>query len=199
MEEAAELVDRIENGGRLPMLTSCCPGWVNFFEHEFPDLLDIPSTCKSPQQMFGAIAKSYYAKKMRIDPKDLVVVSVMPCLAKKYEAARPEMKNDVDIVVSTREIAKMMKEAGIQFNQLQDEEFIFNIFSVIAEGNQNSVIRHICQVYTCTDAGFLIIGQILITYGTNQSAGVLSVNLQLLLVYRGIADYQIFISQSYIG
>ena len=123
MEEAAELVDRIENGGRLPMLTSCCPGWVNFFEHEFPDLLDIPSTCKSPQQMFGAIAKSYYAKKMRIDPKDLVVVSVMPCLAKKYEAARPEMKNDVDIVVSTREIAKMMKEAGIQFNQLQDEEF----------------------------------------------------------------------------
>ena len=83
--------------------------------------------------------------------------------------------------------------------QLQDEEFIFNIFSVIAEGNQNSVIRHICQVYTSTDAGFLIIGQILIAYGTNQRAGVLAVNLQLLLVYGGIADYQIFISQSYIG
>lgn len=123
MEEAAELVDRIENHGRLPMLTSCCPGWVNFFEHEFTDLLDVPSSCKSPQQMFGAIAKSYYAKKMNIDPKNMIVVSVMPCLAKKYEAARPEMGDDVDIVVSTREIAKMIKEAGIQFNKLEDEEF----------------------------------------------------------------------------
>lgn len=123
MEEAAELMDRIQNGGRLPMLTSCCPGWVNFFEHEFTDLLDVPSTCKSPQQMFGAIAKSYYAKKMNISPEDMVVVSVMPCLAKKYEAAREEMNHDVDIVVSTREIAKMFKEAGIQFNDLADEDF----------------------------------------------------------------------------
>ncbi len=123
MEEATELMDRIQNGGRLPMLTSCCPGWINFFEHEFTDLLDVPSSCKSPQQMFGAIAKSYYAKKMNIDPKKLVVVSVMPCLAKKYEAAREEMNNDVDIVISTRELAKMIKEAGIHFNSLQDEEF----------------------------------------------------------------------------
>lgn len=123
MEEATELMDRIQNGGRLPMLTSCCPGWINFFEHEFADLLDVPSSCKSPQQMFGAIAKSYYAKKMNIDPKNLVVVSVMPCLAKKYEAAREEMGNDVDIVISTRELAKMIKEAGIHFNSLQNEEF----------------------------------------------------------------------------
>ena len=123
MEEASELMDRIQNGGRLPMLTSCCPGWVKFFEHEFPDLLDVPSTCKSPQQMFGAIAKTYYAQKMGIDPKDMVVVSVMPCLAKKYEAARPEMNNDVDIVISTRELAKMIKEAGIIFSELEDEEF----------------------------------------------------------------------------
>lgn len=123
MEEAAELVDRIQNGGRLPMLTSCCPGWINFFEHEFTDLLDVPSSCKSPQQMFGAIAKSYYAKTLNIDPKNLIVVSVMPCLAKKYEAAREEMGNDVDIVISTREIAKMIKEAGIHFNLLEDEEF----------------------------------------------------------------------------
>lgn len=123
MEEAAELVDRIEHNGRLPMLTSCCPGWINFFEHEFTDLLDVPSSCKSPQQMFGAIAKSYYAKKMNVDPKDMVVVSIMPCLAKKYEAARPEMGDDVDIVVSTREIAKMIKEAGIQFNHLPEEDF----------------------------------------------------------------------------
>jgi len=123
MEEAAELMDRIKNGGRLPMLTSCCPGWINFFEHEFTDLLDIPSSCKSPQQMFGAIAKSYYAKKMNINPKNIIVVSVMPCLAKKYEAAREEMKNEVDIVISTRELAQMIKEAGISFNDLPDEEF----------------------------------------------------------------------------
>ena len=123
MEEATELMDRIQNGGRLPMLTSCCPGWINFFEHEFADLLDVPSSCKSPQQMFGAIAKTYYAKKMNIDPKDMIVVSVMPCLAKKYEAARAEMHSDVDIVISTREVAKMIKEAGIHFNSLQDEDF----------------------------------------------------------------------------
>lgn len=123
MEEAAELVDRITNGGRLPMLTSCCPGWINFFEHEFTDLLDVPSSCKSPQQMFGAIAKSYYAKQLNIDPKNLVVVSVMPCLAKKYEAAREEMGNDVDIVISTREVTKMIKEAGIHFNSLAEEDF----------------------------------------------------------------------------
>ena len=123
MEEATELMDRIQNGGRLPMLTSCCPGWINFFEDEFTDLLDVPSSCKSPQQMFGAIAKSYYAKKMNIDPKNMVVVSVMPCLAKKYEAARKEMNNEVDIVISTRELAKMIKEAGINFNSLADEEF----------------------------------------------------------------------------
>lgn len=123
MEEATEFIDRIKNGGRLPMLTSCCPGWINFFEHEFTDLLDVPSSCKSPQQMFGAIAKSYYAKKMKIRPEDMVVVSVMPCLAKKYEAARPEMGDDVDIVISTRELAKMIKEAGIAFNDLPDEDF----------------------------------------------------------------------------
>lgn len=123
MEEAAELMDRIKNGGRLPMLTSCCPGWINFFEHEFADLLDIPSSCKSPQQMFGAVAKTYYAEKMNINPEDIVVVSVMPCLAKKYEAARPEMNKDVDIVISTRELAKMIKEAGINFTDLKDEEF----------------------------------------------------------------------------
>ncbi|WP_125152527.1 NADH-dependent [FeFe] hydrogenase, group A6 [Clostridium rectalis] len=127
IEEASELIHRIENGKRLPMLTSCCPGWIKFFEHSFSDLLDIPSTCKSPQQMFGAIAKTYLAKKMGVDPKNLIVVSVMPCLAKKYEAARPEMYTngipDVDIVISTRELAKMIKESGINFNSLEDELF----------------------------------------------------------------------------
>lgn len=123
MEEASELMHRITHGGRLPMLTSCCPGWISFFEHEFSDLLDVPSSCKSPQQMFGAIAKTYFAEKMSMDPKDIILVSVMPCLAKKYEAARPEMNNDVDIVITTRELAKMIKEAGINFTSLKDEEF----------------------------------------------------------------------------
>lgn len=123
MEEATELMSRITNGGKLPMFTSCCPGWINFIEHEFSDLLDSPSSCKSPQQMFGAVAKTYFAEKMNVDPKDIILVSVMPCLAKKYEAARPEMNSDVDIVISTRELAKMIKEAGINFAQLQDEDF----------------------------------------------------------------------------
>lgn len=123
MEEATEFINRIQNGGRLPMLTSCCPSWIKFFEYEFSDLLDIPSTCKSPQQMFGAIAKTYYAEKMKIDPKNIVVVSLMPCLAKKYEANRSEMNNDVDVVISTREFIKMIKEAGIDFPNLEDENF----------------------------------------------------------------------------
>lgn len=123
MEEASELMHRITHGGTLPMLTSCCPGWINFFEHEFSDLLGSPSSCKSPQQMFGAIAKTYYAEKMNLDPKNIVLVSAMPCVAKKYEAARPEMNNDVDIVITTRELARMIKESGINFTSLKDEEF----------------------------------------------------------------------------
>lgn len=127
IEEASEFVHRIEHNGKLPMLTSCCPAWVKFFEHQFPDMLDIPSTCKSPHEMFGAIAKTYYAQKMNIDPKDMVVVSVMPCLAKKYEASRPELSDEygqnVDYVVSTRELAMMIKESGINFTELEDEDF----------------------------------------------------------------------------
>lgn len=127
MEEASEFVHRLQHGGRLPILTSCCPGWVKFFEHQFPDLLDIPSTCKSPHEMFGAITKTYLAEKLGVDPKNIVVVSVMPCLAKKYEAARPELTNDgnpdVDIVITTRELAKMLKEAGIDFHSLEDGDF----------------------------------------------------------------------------
>lgn len=127
MEEASELIHRIENGGRLPMLTSCCPAWVKFFEHQFPDLLDIPSTCKSPQIMLGSMAKTYYADKIGKKAKDIVVVSVMPCLAKKAEAARPELtkdhNNDVDIVITTRELGQMLKEAGVDFAGLPDTEF----------------------------------------------------------------------------
>ncbi len=127
MEEASEFVHRLNHGGKLPILTSCCPGWVKFFEHQFPDMLDIPSTSKSPHEMFGAITKTYYANLIGVDPKDIYVVSVMPCLAKKYEAARPELSNeglqDVDIVITTRELAQMMKEANIDLMKLEGEDF----------------------------------------------------------------------------
>ncbi|MGL5345920.1 MAG: NADH-dependent [FeFe] hydrogenase, group A6 [Peptostreptococcaceae bacterium] len=127
LEEASEFVHRLQHGGKLPMLTSCCPAWVNFFEKHFEDLLDIPSSCKSPQEMFGSIAKNYFAPKINLQPEDLTVVSVMPCVAKKYEAARPELSNrgvsDVDVVITTRELAKMIKESGINFNLLEDGEF----------------------------------------------------------------------------
>lgn len=128
MEEATELVHRIKHGGRLPMLTSCCPAWVKFFEHQFPDLLDVPSTCKSPHEMLGVLTKSYYAETYGIDPKKITVVSVMPCVAKKYEAARPELGQnkvtpDVDIVITTRELARMIREAGIHFDHLKNQVF----------------------------------------------------------------------------
>ena len=127
MEEASEFVHRLKHGGKLPILTSCCPGWVKFFEHQFSDMLDIPSSCKSPHEMFGSVAKTYLADKLGVKPENMVVVSVMPCVAKKYEAARPELGHggtkDVDIVITTRELARMINEAGISFNQLEDEEF----------------------------------------------------------------------------
>ena len=127
MEEGTEFIERLKNGGKLPMITSCSPGWIKFCEHNFPDFLDNLSTCKSPHQMFGAILKTYYAEKMGIDPAKMFVVSVMPCVAKKFEAGRPEMEvnklRDVDAVISTRELAKMIKQSGILFNKLPDEKF----------------------------------------------------------------------------
>ncbi len=127
MEEGTEFINRVKNGGKLPMITSCSPGWIKFCEHNFPDFLDNLSTCKSPHEMFGAIIKSYYAEKEGINPADIYVVSVMPCTAKKYEAQREEMKGtgyrDVDAVITTRELAKMIKECGTDFVKLSDEEF----------------------------------------------------------------------------
>ena len=127
MEEGTELVDRITNKGVLPMITSCSPGWIKFCEHYYPEFLPNLSTCKSPHEMEGAMIKSYYAERAEIDPKDIVVVSVMPCTAKKFEAKRPELSNgglpDVDVVITTRELARMIKEANIDFNKLPDEEF----------------------------------------------------------------------------
>lgn len=129
MEEATEFLHRFTKGGTLPLITSCSPGWVKFCEHNFPDFLDNLSSCKSPQQMFGAIAKTYYAKKMGLDPKDIVVVSVMPCTAKKFEAGRDDQSAagagipDVDIAITTREFARMIRRAGLNFTALPDEEF----------------------------------------------------------------------------
>lgn len=133
MEEGAELLDRLTkhlNGDKdvqLPILTSCCPAWVKFFEHHFPEMKDIPSTARSPQQMFGAMAKTYFANQVKVNRKDLVVVSIMPCVAKKYECTRDEFKvdgnPDVDYSVSTRELAHLIKRANIDFHALEDSDF----------------------------------------------------------------------------
>lgn len=127
MEEANEFIERVTTGGTLPMITSCSPGWVKFCEHYYPDLLDHLSTCKSPQQMFGATAKTYWAQKMGIDPKNIVMVSIMPCTAKKFEIGRPDQSAagvpDVDFALTTRELGRMIERAGINFLGLPDEKF----------------------------------------------------------------------------
>ncbi len=127
MEEGTELIDRIRGGGILPMITSCSPGWIKFCEHNFPEMIPNLSTCKSPHQMMGAIIKSYYAEKNGIDPDKIVVVSVMPCTAKKFESQRPELsvdgRADVDVVITTRELARMIKSIGVDFNTLGDSLF----------------------------------------------------------------------------
>ncbi|AIO19709.1 NADH-quinone oxidoreductase subunit G [Candidatus Izimaplasma bacterium HR1] len=128
MEEGTELITRISTGGVLPLMTSCCPGWINLAEQEYPEILPHISSCKSPQQMFGALAKSYYATKLEKEPKDIYVVSVMPCTAKKYEAERKEFRldnenPDVDIVLTTRELGKMFRQMGIDFDEIKEVEF----------------------------------------------------------------------------
>ena len=166
MEEGAEILDRLQKflGGdksvKLPIMTSCCPAWVNFFEHNYPDLLDYPSSAKSPAQMFGAIAKTYWAEKMGIPREKLVVVSIMPCLAKKYECGREEFKvngnPDVDYSISTRELARLIKRANINFAQLPDSDFdsplgestgAGAIFGVTG-GVMEAALRSVYEVYT---------------------------------------------------
>lgn len=127
MEEATEFLERLQNGGTLPMITSCSPGWVRFAEKNYPDLLGNLSTCKSPHQMYGAIIKSYFAQKYQIPAEKICVVSVMPCIAKKYEASREEMEvdglRDVDYVITTRELSRMIRQANIDFKHLEDSNF----------------------------------------------------------------------------
>lgn len=127
MEEASEFIERVQNGGTLPMITSCSPGWVKYIEMNYPELLPHLSTCKSPHQMFGALVKTYFAQKEGIDPNKIYMVSVMPCIAKKFERQREEMKvnglNDVDNVITTRELARMIKQGNIEFEKLEDTQF----------------------------------------------------------------------------
>ncbi len=129
MEEANEFLERVQNGGVLPMFTSCSPGWVKFCETYYPELIPNLSSCKSPQQMFGAMAKTYYAQKEGIDPNDIFVVGVMPCTAKKFEVGRKDMSAagngipDVDVAITTRELSRMITRAGIKFTELPDEDF----------------------------------------------------------------------------
>lgn len=132
MEEGYEFLNRLQNQGTLPMITSCSPGWVNYVEHEYPDLLDHLSTCKSPHMMLGAMVKSVYAEAKGIDPRDIYVVSIMPCVAKKGEKQRAENKTspyqDVDAVLTTRELAKLIKMFGINFRDLKDDDFDQDLF-----------------------------------------------------------------------
>ena len=127
MEEATEFLDRVANGGKLPLITSCSPGWIKYCEHYFPDMTENLSSCKSPQQMFGAMYKTYYAEKMGIDPKDIFFVSAIPCTAKKFEVTRDGENAagvpDVDVAITTRELARLIEKAGINFNNLPDEKF----------------------------------------------------------------------------
>ena len=127
VEEANELIERITNGGKLPLITSCSPGWIKYCEYYYPEFIENLSTCKSPQQMFGAVAKTWYAKKMGIDPKDIFVVSIMPCTAKKFEASRENQAAsgypDIDVALTTRELGRMINRLGLKFTDLPDEEF----------------------------------------------------------------------------
>ncbi|MCK5449651.1 [FeFe] hydrogenase, group A [Candidatus Pacearchaeota archaeon] len=123
MEESAELLKRIEKGGPFPMITTCCPSWILMMEHFYPELIPNMSTCKSPHEMLGMLIKTYYAEKANINPKDIVVVSIMPCVAKKFESTRPELNTEVDYVLTTRELGRLIKQRKIDFVKLEDEDF----------------------------------------------------------------------------
>jgi len=159
MEEGTELIERIKSGHRLPLFTSCSPGWIKFIEHFYPDYLEHLSSAKSPQQMFGAVAKTYYAKEAGIDPKDMNIVSIMPCTAKKFEAKREEMAGDVDYVLTTRELASMIKSAGIDFLNLEKSEYdeLLGVSSGAADifgttgGVMEAALRTAAEIITGTE------------------------------------------------
>ena len=160
MEEGTEFLNRLSNGGALPLITSCSPGWIKFCEHYFPDMIENLSSCKSPQQMYGALMKTYYAEKQNIDPKDMFVVTVMPCTAKKFELSRDNQNAsgypDIDVSLTTRELADMIKKSGIIFNDLPDEEFdpAFGVASGAAHifgatgGVMEAALRTVAEIVT---------------------------------------------------
>jgi NADP-reducing hydrogenase subunit HndD len=215
MEEGTELLNRLQNGGKLPLITSCSPGWVKFCEYYFPDMIENLSSCKSPQQMFGALVKTYYAEKMGIDPKDLFVVSIMPCTAKKFECTRDNEAAagvpDVDVSLTTRELANMIKRSGIRFAELADEDFdpmlgvasgAGHIFGATG-GVMEAALRTVAEIVTgkpldnldftevrgvadCKEAEYDLAGtkvRVAVTSGTENAFQLLE------MVRRGEADY----------
>lgn len=215
MEEGTELLNRLQNGGKLPLITSCSPGWIKFCEYYFPDMVENLSSCKSPQQMFGALVKTYYAEKMGIDPKDLYVVSIMPCTAKKFECTRDDQSAagvpDVDISLTTRELANMIKRSGIRFAELPDEEFdpMLGVASGAAHifgatgGVMEAALRTVAEIVTgkpldnvdftavrgvegCKEAEYDLAGtkvRVAVTSGTENAYQLLE------MVRKGEADY----------
>ena len=181
MEEGTEFLNRLKNGGVLPMITSCSPAWIKFCEHNYPELLDHLSTCKSPQQMFGAVCKTYYAEKLGIDPKKMVVVSVMPCTAKKFEIGRKDQSAagvpDIDIAITTRELARLIKRAGIMFEALPDEKFDepFGIATTAGllfgatGGVMEAALRTVVEVVTKKDAPSLDFKEVRGTKGIKEA------------------------------
>lgn len=160
IEEGHEFIARLKQGGKLPLITSCSPGWIKFMEHFYPELMENVSSCKSPQQMFGAVAKTYYARKMGIDPKDMIVVSIMPCTAKKFECQRDEMCSsgfrDVDFSLTTREAARMLREKGIDLKEMPEEDFddplgistgAAAVFGATG-GVMEAALRSVCEILT---------------------------------------------------
>jgi NADP-reducing hydrogenase subunit HndD len=215
MEEGTELLNRLQNGGKLPLITSCSPGWVKFCEYYFPDMIENLSSCKSPQQMFGALVKTYYAEKMGIDPKDMFVVSIMPCTAKKFECTRDNEAAagvpDVDVSLTTRELANMIKRSGIRFAELADEDFdpmlgvasgAGHIFGATG-GVMEAALRTVAEIVTgkpldnldftevrgvadCKEAEYDLAGtkvRVAVTSGTENAFQLLE------MVRRGEADY----------
>ncbi|MEC9484486.1 MAG: [Fe-Fe] hydrogenase large subunit C-terminal domain-containing protein [Candidatus Izemoplasma sp.] len=163
MEEGSELIYRLQNNDVLPMMTSCCPGWINYVEQRHPDILKHISSCKSPQQMFGSLAKNYYTELNNLNKEDIFVVSIMPCTAKKYEAKRREFRDqyhhlDVDVVLTTRELEKMLNQMGINFDQLENIDFDepFGITSGAAQlfgasgGVMEAALRTVTEIVTNT-------------------------------------------------
>lgn len=186
LEEGTEFLGRLQKGGPLPLITSCSPGWIKFVEHNFPEFLENLSTCKSPQQMFGALVKTFYAEKYGIDPANIYSVSLMPCTAKKFEAARPEMNasgyRDIDAVITTRELVRMIKEASLDIAQLADEDFDapFGILSGAATifgtsgGVAEAALRTIHELVTGKEMPTLEYEPVRGLYGTKEASIMLN-------------------------